>query len=286
VSFPVVNLNINLENLIDAVLADKIKDNDRDYSYFHASELAQCHRKLVYKYYEFKGYCSASEPNADLIKPRIQRIFDNGHSLHERLGDNLSKTKILKGCWTCIKCGFRVGDNEKLGIHLPSKCEDCGKETWRYREVGFRDDETMIGGHVDAVLDLRGLEINGSPISLNASDEESNIIVDFKSINSYSFKRLTSPLASHISQMQIYLYLTGLLAGKFLYENKDDQSFREFLVARDDNFITKIVSELISLKNIVLRTNSNGQHTLPPRAYKKDNTKECVSCSFRSHCWR
>ena len=285
-SFIIESLNVNLEQVIDKVLSSKAQNNDRDYSHFHPSEFDKCHRKLVYKYYEFKGLCSASEPNASLIKPRIQRIFDNGHSLHERLGENLAATPFLKGRWQCKECGTCVGGNEKLGIHLPGSCEECGQKKWGYREIGFLDDETMIGGHVDAILDLRGRSFNGIEIPKDASEEDSHLVVDFKSINSRGFRQLAGPMASHITQLQIYLYLSGLRAGKFLYENKDDQSFREFFVARDESIVETKVDEAKKLKRIVTRTNSKGQYTLPLRLHKKDNTRECVECAFRSHCWR
>ena len=134
---------------------------------------------------------------------------------------------------------------------------------------------------MDAILDLRG---HGN-ISEDASDEESHILVDFKSIRSEAFRKLIGPKDSHFIQMQIYLHLSGLNAGKLLYENKNDQKFREFLVLRDEACIQKIVADGQGLKKIVTSTNSKGQHTLPRRAHKKDNVKECVECAFRSHCW-
>ena len=281
-SLPV--LDINLERIIDKVLVNKAQKSDRDYTHFHPSEFCQCHRKLVYKYYETKGICTASEKNAILFDARLQRIFDNGHSLHARLGGNLAATGLLKGRWACVSCHKKFGFNQKFGINKPSICE-CNSSKFHYIEVGFLDEETMLGGHVDIIIDLSGQEVNGQLIPKDASVEESHLIVDFKSIRSEMFKTLSSPKDDHFSQMQIYLYLSGLKFGKFLYENKNDQMFREYLVVRDENFIEKMVHEAKGLKKIVTSTNSAGKWTLPPRAHKKDNTKECIECSFRSHCW-
>jgi len=275
-----LSIDINLEKLIDEVLVKKSQNNDRDYSHFHPSEFHACHRKLVYKYYAYKGICSPSEPAANFIDPQLQRIFDNGHGLHFRLGKNLEATGILKGVWKCRSCTKVFGKKDALGIARPKKC-DCGGEKFGYIEVGFYDSDTMIGGHVDGILDLRGR----GGIPEDASEEDSHLLIDFKSIRSEAFKRLIAPKDAHFTQMQTYLYLSGLKSGKFLYENKNDQNFREFLVPRDEACAKKIRSDGENLKRIVTSTNSKGQHTLPPRAHKKNNTKECVECSFRSHCW-
>lgn len=273
-------IDLNLEKLINQVLVKKSQNNDRDYSHFHSSEFHACHRKLVYKYYEAQGVCSPSEPTASLIDPQLQRIFDNGHGIHFRLGKNLEETGLLKGRWICRSCSRTFGKKEALGIRRPKKC-DCSGQKFQYEEVGFYDADTMIGGHVDAILDLRGQE----NIPEDLSDEDGHMIVDFKSIRSEAFRRLAAPKESHFIQMQTYLYLSGLRTGKLLYENKNDQQFREFLIPRDEACIQKIRSEGEGLKKVVTSTNSQGLRTLPSRAHKRNNAKECVECSFRSHCW-
>lgn len=273
-------IDIDLEKLINKVLVKKSQNSDRDYTHFHPSEFYACHRKLAYKHYESQGICSPSEPAASFIDPQLQRIFDTGHGMHFRLGKNLEETGILKGRWKCPACERVYGKKETLGTHRPNKC-DCGSRKFKYQEVGFYDDDTMIGGHVDAILDLRGMD----NIPENASEEDSHIIVDFKTIRSEAFRRLIAPKDSHFIQLQTYLYLSGLKVGKLLYENKNDCVFRQFLVPRDDTCIAKIRSDGQSLKKVVTSTNSKGQHTLPARAHKKNNVKECVECAFRSHCW-
>ncbi|KKL64365.1 hypothetical protein LCGC14_2165750, partial [marine sediment metagenome] len=136
-------------------------------------------------------------------------------------------------------------------------------------EIGFMDEATLLGGHVDAVLDLRGLEINGVLIPKDAPEEESHIVVDYKSIRGEAFRKLVGPKPEHCTQMQIYLYLSGLKAGKFLYECKNSQAFREFLVVRDDEYINAQVETAKRLKRIVSSSNSEGQRTLPSRVHKK-----------------
>lgn len=270
-------IDINLGLLIDKVLNEKSANNDRDYNHFHPSEFHQCHRKLIYKYYQAKGICKASNPQP--ISAQLQRIFDNGHHVHFRLGANMERTGILKGVWVCLKCSEEYGVDEKLGIHKPKECK-CGHKKLRYKEVGFYDEKTFLGGHVDVILDLRGAEV-----PKDTPEELGHLVVDFKSMNTHAFRKLAAPKPEHNSQMQIYLYLSGLKFGKFLYEDKNDQSFKEFLVRRDDKFIDAQVSSAVGLKKVVTCKNTNGEWTLPVRAHAKHNTKECVECPFRSHCW-
>ncbi len=283
-----MTVDIDLEEIINEVLVAAAKADDRDYKHFHPSEWYQCHRKIAYKFYEAQGYIEIDSAEME-ISPQLQRIFGNGHSMHDRLGKNLQSTGMLRGRWKCANPVAHdkpkvFGEDEHLGIFKPDKCE-CGSTKFIYREVGFYDPETMLGGHVDAILDLRGRTINGTYIPEDATVRDSHLIIDFKSINSWGFKALAEPKPEHRTQMQIYLYLSGLAMGKFLYENKDNQSFREFVVPEDKELIKQKTDEARFLKKVVTTLNSKGERTLPVRPHKKDNNKECVECKFRAHCW-
>lgn len=290
-------IDVDLEELINETIIAAAKADVRDYSHFHPSEFSNCHRKLVYKYYEYNGIVSYDANGNDAIDPTLHRIFGNGHHLHYRLGENLRRTGYLKGHWRCPLADYPghpeqkiYGTDEKLGILQPEKCV-CGCTKLKYKEVGFLDEDAMLGGHVDAILDLTGKKINGTVIPKDAPVEDSHIVVDFKSIRSYGFSKLVGPSPSHMCQMQIYLYLSGLKCGKFLYENKDNQRFRQFLVKRDDDFIKARVAEAKFLKKIVTHVNSKGERVVPsrPRAYMepvvRNNSKECMDCKYRAHCW-
>lgn len=291
-------VDIDLEELINKAIITEAKEDVRDYSYFHPSEFDKCHRKLVYKHYEYNGMVSYDNANrSGSISPILHRIFGNGHHVHYRLGANLRRTGLLKGYWECSLAEHPdhpkhkiYGTDEKLGIHEPKKCV-CGCTKFRYKEVGFHDEEAMLGGHVDAILDLTGRKINGEIISKDAPVEDTHVVVDFKSIYSYGFSKLAGPSSSHECQMQIYLYLSGLKYGKFLYENKDNQRFRQFLVRRDDDFIKARIDEAKFLKKIVTHLNSKGDRVIPPRPREymepvvRNNSKECMDCKYRAHCW-
>lgn len=276
-------MSISVVKTVEAQLVQDILSNDRDYSYFHPSEWDDCHKKLAYLYYEYKGAITVSQ-DAIKIDPVLQRIFDNGHFMHDRWRGYVEKTGMLRGRWMCENIFVHekpmiYGLDSKWGVFCPEKCE-CGSTKFLYQEVGFYDEKTMWGGHVDAILDTKG-RTNKDP------SPEDLIVVDFKSIHPFSYSKLSEPLEKHMTQMQIYLYLSGIPLGKFLYESKGDQKVKEYDVPADKSFIEPKIEEAKEMKYIVLNTNSRGKLVLPRRD-KEHSTrahKECVECKFRANCW-
>ncbi len=278
---------IKIADIIEKHSVIEALKNDRDYKYFHASSWSKCQRQTAYLYHEAHGHLEVDK-SAISIDPTLQRIFDNGHGVHSRWNDYFRySAPWLRGVWSCRKCGTSQGHKQKLGIRRPSQCSCMmkGDELFEYHEIGFRDEETSWGGHVDAILDFYFV----SALLKNAADEDRCIIVDLKSINDYGWKVLKGPTADHIAQMQIYLDLSGLKEGRFVYENKNNQKLKEYVVMRDDAFIEQQRDAAIKLKKIVEHTNSNGKYVLPHRdsvKFKTSANTECKRCQFRGHCWK
>ena len=267
---------------------DSITRKDRDYSHFHASSWDDCKRKTAYQYYEAMGYITI-EPACITIDPNLMRIFHNGHYAHDRWKKYLESTGALMGRWRCDDSSHGAtshpvyGKDERFGVLKPERCM-CGNANLTYEEVGFLDPHTMWGGHVDAIVDQRILaRIQGFTGICDPGEEL--IIVDFKTMNSFAFKQLESPMPNHITQMQIYLYLSGLSNGKFIYENKDNQNIKEFLVRIDQGLLAIKKAEALALKQQVTTVNTRGDHTLPPRGYPSKTSPKCMACKFRGHCW-
>ena len=268
-----MEFSLKIIDVIDSQLCEQALNNDRDYSYFHASAWGKCHRKIAYEYYEAKGYIKV-DTSSYKIDPRVERIFGNGHTMHDRWRQYIEDTGMLRGWWMDAE-GNVHGQDNKHGILKP-------EGNFVYVEVGFRDKDTMWGGHVDAIVDIRehpSVNANGQPL------EKCLIIVDFKTMNTFGFKKLTKPTDEHYTQMQLYLYLSGLNQGRFIYEDKNDQKTKEYIVPRDNRFITQKVREAKELKHIVTNTKSNNKHPLPVRGYSSRSNVNCLSCKFRGHCW-
>lgn len=279
---------INIVEIVNKNLIKKAKNNDRDYTHFHPSEWDGCKRKIAYEYYESRGYITVDE-SALKIDPQLERIFGNGHSLHDRWKSYLLDTGALMGVWKCEYCKLHstktlFGEGTKTGCLKPEKCNVCGFKFFEYHEIGLFDEATMWGGHVDAVLDQCILSlVYGSNVKLE--EDEKKIAVDFKSMNSYEFATLEAPKPKHLTQMNIYLYLTGLKYGKFIYEDKNSQSVKEFLVVRDDEMLRIKKEEAFVLKKTVTSLNVHGKRALPIRAFDSITHKECKSCKYRGDCW-
>ena len=86
---------ISLTDIVNRHLIGRSKNDHRDYSYFHASEWDGCHRKIAYEYYEEKKILQSIQQSSH--DPKLLRIFDNGHSMHDRYKKYFESTATLYG---------------------------------------------------------------------------------------------------------------------------------------------------------------------------------------------
>jgi CRISPR/Cas system-associated exonuclease Cas4 (RecB family) len=245
--------------LLKTHLQDKIDNNDRPYEYFHPSEFSDCVRKTVYLH--------MGETGQSTISTDLQRVFDNGHGMHARYADYLVGMGIAYGVWQCKNplCKKRYGEGELLGIaQRKEPCEECGCEEYSYEEVQVFNEEYMFQGHVDGIFKL----------------SKKFFVVDYKSMFSFQFKKLSEPIQKHIIQIMIYIWLLDLESGFLLYENKDDQKIKMFEVSRNEKLIQSIKSRAKKLIGIL------DQGSVPKRPYPNKNDKHCKKCAFRKMCWQ
>jgi CRISPR/Cas system-associated exonuclease Cas4 (RecB family) len=254
-------MSLKAATLVDLIRNDHkkvIDSNDRDYTYFHPSEFHECVRKLAYKFYEVEG--------KNTITPDLQRIFDNGHYMHDRYVQYFRNIGIIYGVWVCANplCSHKIGEDEDIGIKEPEEpCEKCGCDKYFYHEVNVNNKEHWFSGHVDCIFKLSG------DFSL----------VDFKSMNSRMFGQLREPLEKHVIQITIYLWILDMKSGFLLYENKDTQKMKLYEVERNAELVEQIKKRAMGLKKILQ------QKKLPKRPFKKDS-KQCKSCQFKKVCWK
>jgi hypothetical protein len=98
-------------------------------------------------------------------------------------------------------------------------------------EVPVRNDQYNLTGTMDGLLSNgEGLEI--------------------KSINTRGFEEISSfgPKHDHRFQIHSYMLAADLEAFHLVYENKNDQRIKEFLVTRDEATIAKVIEELEQLQ--------------------------------------
>lgn len=192
--------------LIEAInnyLMDQAKSkNNYTKKYFRASELGSGDRKIVYSFFN-------SVPKKELTPDQI-RVFENGHSVHER----------YQKLWEQMGCLLSMEKSVSSKNHPILK-----QYEWELR------------GHYDAILDAKILQKYAKRKSTMSTDSVP-IVVDIKTMSNWGFQKLLeNNLAycqSYIDQLSIYMYLTGIPYGILFVENKEKNKIIELQVVWTD----------------------------------------------------
>lgn len=164
----------------------------------------------------------------------------------------------------------------RLDPELELKFDDGN---WRHHrwQAMFRDMEAVLGPEVFRVLSVeeeveyRPLRIAGrldSAIAIHGTE----YIVDFKGINDRGFSWVynnNAPAEEHVSQLLSYMRCRGNMNGMIIYDNKNDQRTKVFIVT----FTPEKWEELRTWCKRVLRY-LKWKEELPPRHI------ECEAGSF------
>lgn len=130
-------------------------------------------------------------------------------------------------------------------------------------EVPVRMDEYTMLGTIDGILDTgQGWEL--------------------KSINKrgYRFVLDEGPKDEHLKQIHGYMLATGIHEWSLIYEEKDTQDYKEFVVEFDPRIATSVLSELTALNSAVQR-----RELLPMLdACVEKNGMTYRSCAYRDRC--
>ena len=288
----------------DVYIEQKQHNSVRSYAYYHPSEFGKCLRKAQYKYYVEKGLIQAP---ISTYEAQMQRIFDNGHSMHERWTKYAEDIGILRGLWQCNNplCswfddsgGFHpeqfdkkyeyprtYGGEDIHGIFKPYKCV-CGSKSFSYRELQVFSEELKLKGNVDMVLDFTN--INGTvsaqleKLFYKDSWPSSPIVIDMKTANTRNFKKVSieGPHPEYMIQLNIYIQLLQCEYGVLIYECKDNGQIIGFKVYKDDSVFSDIQHQALKLQEL---SQLEKPCLPPPRPWDKDNY-ECKNCEFKSNC--
>lgn len=176
-----------------------------------------------------------------------QQIFSYLGTKGEKTYSSDQAATFIHGSWTHLKW-------QAMGL-------DAG---WLAQvEVPCRLDEYSLTGTIDGILDTgEGWEL--------------------KSINSRGFRRVCEdgPEIKHIYQVHSYMMATGVRTWSIVYECKDDQSWREWVVHWDDEVVGELTTELEALKR------SREHRELPPilDGCLTQSTPQFRNCPFKGSC--
>ena len=103
------------------------------------------------------------------------------------------------------------------------------------REIPVKFDNPPMSGRIDFLIKHEKYGI--TPIEL-------------KSINTDGFGKLRKPKDEHALQLQMYLNMGNYKQGTVLYENKNDQKIKSFIVNRDENIWASIINRCVTIQNM------------------------------------
>lgn len=175
------------------------------------SEIGYCLRKIVMDILNLVVYIP--------VKPRIQRIFDNGNSVHKR---------YLMGYLKFLDCRPLEVEEEK-----------DGKVEWKECvEKRFEDHDLWLKGSPDALI--------------QNPENGLDYVFELKSIKQEQFNKLIHPLIEHEYQAYVYMYMTGIPRAIILYENKNNQELKEFIVTRNGQMMERVLEKIRTIQKYVI----------------------------------
>lgn len=122
--------------------------------------------------------------------------------------------------------------------------------------------QEIISGRADAIVTL----------------DNELYVVDFKSMNSMIFRKLTEPKEENVNQIQLYMHFFKIPKGILLYVSKDDSDLKEFLVEYDKNKAEKLLKDLAKL---LIKIKNN---IVPAVIIGYPTDWQCKYCQFKEIC--
>ena len=229
--------------------------SDRRTDVFHPSAMVKdvwCHRG---SYFLLLGY----PPLPDKYKRTLsqKRVFKIGHDIHHGWQDIFKDMGTLWGKWRCPEC-----DETFLGQPKDHE-DDVHPSNYEYLEVPLFYEPLRIAGHADGILIGFGepllLEIKSIGVG-TFRFEAPQLMAEHNGNLDNMWKALNAPFMSHIKQAQLYMKLAELIGleyqpqeALFLYENKSNQTSKEFVIPKSDFGTAHILEDAKSIIEAIER---------------------------------
>lgn len=245
--------NIIIGRLYEHRIKEQAEEKPYPIKEFHASSITKCDRLLVAKIL----FWDKMKPD---FTPELLEIFENGKYTHKRIQTECIKAGLVpkRGQWP--KPRRKVKGQWVYDI-------DRELEPWAV-EIPIKYPKWSLKGTCDLLAKIDG----------------NYYIVEIKSMNSFKFNQIRQPEEDHYAQGQAYYKMAEETLGikikgiVFIYECKDSQKRKEFLVLPNKNFVVKLGMRCMKLKKYV------ENKKFPPRQYQKDS-RDCKYCEAKTWCW-
>jgi CRISPR/Cas system-associated exonuclease Cas4 (RecB family) len=243
-------------NSLIEIIHEQMKANNQEESTkhdpckFYPSSVGKCLRSIVY---QMQGYESKQ------MDGRFLLICENGTYFHERTEKLFATTGLL----IAPEVSFRVPE-----LRLSGRSDALIKNF-----LSHKPSDNIVKLYEPAKED-------GESTLLYEGPDNGVIIVELKSISDSGFNYLnrTGAKEAHIMQLTLYMHIMGIKQGMLLYENKNTQEMKEFIIGYDADLAQKIIEKIKSANKHV------DEKTLPPKEFERTDF-ECRYCDYADLCW-
>lgn len=240
-----LNSRLRLVPVVEEVLIREQLNSTRDTEHLHPSEICKrdwCPRS---SWYTIKGYEKVERP----LTFQTLNVFAEGHAIHNKWQTWLQEAGVLEE------------------VELP-----------------ISNEEYMLLGHADGLInDKKGkaiLEIK----SVGAGTirmEDPDIFLNSATPDEM-WKKVRQPFMTHLRQVNLYMFATGIHEAVFIYEWKATQEVKEFSVKYQPHLIEGILAGC----KAVIRGIESGIPPMRPSWIEDSSHKVCKSCPYRNVCWK
>lgn len=283
---------------LDKYLAElSTKDNDRAINVNAPSQIGKCMRA---NYYGRTGI----ESDNNFLDPRTRRIFDNGHGMHDRIQSYLLNMGLLLMSEVPIR-------NDTLNIQghtdglLKLNSDEVGVlELKSINDNGFSGLKSPKPEHeLQALIYLYCLEQRRLYLQELYKTEKS-----FNSIKSIIERgEYYASLYQHLQtgkrytreekiefQKELHFKADKILFKTYfpikrvilVYENKNDQNLKEFVVSMDTNSAKENLSYALNYcETLNEYCGAKNNKCIPNREGKNKSDNLCRFCNYKIECW-
>lgn len=269
---------------LDNYLLTKSEVNDRAINVNSPSQASNCLRANY--------YMRTGEPSNGSIDPRTQRIFDNGTGVHERLQDYLKKANILvQEEVPVLNEEYNIQGHTDALFHL-NKFELGILEIKSINSNGFNSlkeakyehkQQAMVYLYCTELRRKKLREMSEEEFRDSAKARREYYASRYNHIQDGSNRTREEKINFQVNlnmDMDEILYKTNKPINKivFLYENKDNQELKEYLVEMDKEMIEEILDRYAILNECV------DKGIVPEREGTSKSCMTCRWCQYRISC--
>ena len=238
---PIVAAQVELEN--------NENTRERDTDYLHPSQICKrdwCPRSSMYEINK--------EPTDNVKSHSFQtlNIFRTGHDIHEKWQGWLERSGLMK--------------QSELNIFN----EEC--------HIKGNADGLIEDSMGEAILEIKSVgvgTIRMENIDLYKEYDSGTINMD------ELWKKVRQPFSTHLRQINLYMYATGVHQGIILYEWKPTQAIKEF----DVTYQPALIEHILAAAQLVKQHLEQGTIIDRPTWATEDH-KTCKQCPYKTICWR